>query len=228
MYRMILIGIVVAVACVGGGWVIYHHPYHRPQSPIATTTNPAPLHVAATSTTYLNPTYGYAVTYPITLQRQEYPDGSIALGQASTTHFIVLNNVRVAMSGASSSYPDFESFAIANSRNQCAADGPMSSIRCTKVLDLNPYTTKTGLTGVTFSLDRVHDVFASGTAKIATSTHSAFGPFYVFNIGANTGTTSARYTALVVQPSPSLGPQQLDATLTKTVADSLTLTKVGP
>ena len=227
MYKIVLIGLVVVIASVGATMVIFRHPAALPVAPVATTTAATPV-VAATSTTYTNATYGYAVTYPIDLQRQEYPNGSIALGRAGTSSFTVLANVRVAASGASSTYSDFESFVIADNRNQCAADGPTGSIRCTKVLDINPYTNAQGLSGLSFSLDRVHDVFATSSHKIATTTHDVFGPFYVFNIGANNASSAATYTALVVQPSPSLAADQLDAALVTHVADSAVINKVGP
>lgn len=179
---------------------------------------PAPLGVAARAT-YHNPEYGFAFSYPETLNLRVYSAEHVALGQAGEDEFAALAEAGVftAIQGA---FASFEAFVIDRARATCAADGPGISLRCTDVQQLVPFETSTGLVGEVFYL--AHETVDVASNQVISQ--SGRGPFFAFNLSANL--PGVQYAVLLIRPPATLEPAEVDSELLRSVAGSVRIDRV--
>jgi hypothetical protein len=165
--------------------------------------------------TYKNSVYGYALTYPSTLDVKEYTDDTTVFGTVSADAVDAVVEARVVTAQGEAGQTVQDAIAVQLS-NFCAADGPESSFSCNGILSTEPYATENGDAGFVLTLKGELKDIKSGTVTIVPT-----GPYYVLII-ASSATISR---ALVVSPPEHLAPTEINGEVVRAVAESAYLSK---
>jgi hypothetical protein len=205
-----VIGVILLLVVLIAGWWIFTNP--RPRE----TTNSTATTTAQTAAQYENATYGYAFSYPRDYDVREYTPEYVSVGHATADGFDPYVEVGVAQSQGEGMFTSFSQYVKSKAEALCAADGPTGSLRCS-VARSDAYPSPTGLSGSVLYLTLT-------TKTTATTTSEQMGPLYVFNISANTA--SSTYGALIISPSLTHATDTDANALAKSLADTLSINKV--
>lgn len=168
--------------------------------------------------TYHSATYGYAFSYPAQYSVQEYSPENVAVGTPNDGGGIdAVANADLVTATAEDGYGSFDDFIQSVAMNDCAADGPDESIRCTGVDHSVAYRSPSGVPGEEFFLTQV----TTGGAGTSTAIR---GPFYAFDITPNS--TAFQFSALLVHV-PAAGDDSATAPIVSGIADSLKINAVA-
>lgn len=173
---------------------------------------------AADQQVHVNDTYGYSFEYSSNLEKLEYSDQALALGQLTEGGIDAQVEVQVFESEDGSENLSFEEFMLERLMMMCAADGPSMSRECTSVAQQQPFMTGAGVSGEEFYLEETTTHFSDNT-----TTTDRKGPFYTFNISDN---TPGKQAMLVVYSPIALPPDQVDAEVVRAVAESVQVTQL--
>jgi hypothetical protein len=182
----------------------------------STTTTSTPL---VESNEYSSDLYGYSFTYPSQLEMREYTPDSQVVGELSGDTVEPDAAITIQTSdGLDEDYEGFEDFAVDRLKLMCAADGPHLTINCTEVDSMERFTTSAGLTGTKYYLTQEETNLE--TSEVASTRR---GPFYVFNISANSESDLA---ALIVHVPIAQPEDQVNESLIDTIVQSIEIEKV--
>ncbi len=148
---------------------------------------------AGGSAVYESEEYGYSYTYDDSLQLNVFTPEYQTLEDTATQEPNELVQIAVEHAGIMDEAESFDAYAMERAKVYCAADGPGGSLYCTRVTRSDPFTTNTGLLGVVFYLEMVHERRGEST-----TTREA-GPFYAFNISLDS--PGSGYSALIIRPA---------------------------
>jgi hypothetical protein len=193
----------VSIAVLAAGIALAMHR-HAP-------AEPAPAAVK----TYANGTYGYSLSYPATLDVQEYLPEDVVFGHIDGDMVEGVAEARVVTVEGEPG-KSFAEAAADQFKNLCAADGPTGSLSCVGLKSADPFTTDSGVSGWRIVLIGEMTRFGTGTT---TTTVFDKGPFYAF-----VATTSASATSAVVIHAPlNQSLEEADTATIEDIARSLTL-----
>ncbi len=142
---------------------------------------------------YESSEYGYSFSYDSSLRLNDFTPEYQAIEDPVTEEPNELVQIAVEHASIMDEAESFDEYAMERAKAYCAADGPTGSLYCTRVTRHEPFTTNTGIVGVVFYLEMVHEVFGEGR-----TTREA-GPFYAFNISLDT--PGSGHSALIVRPA---------------------------
>lgn len=164
---------------------------------------------------YENETFGYTFMSPEGYEIKEYSPQFVEIGNSNGESFDSVASVTVLLS-TDGEFSSFEDFLYTQSTILCAADGPQGSIMCTDEEQVQPFQTESGLSGIVFYLKKVEENFETNTRI-----ESGFGPIFALNLGANVA--SSQYAALLIHPSITLPLDQVNSTLIRDIAETVTI-----
>lgn len=167
--------------------------------------------------TYYNETFGYQFEYPKEYDLYEYTPSIVAVGTKEGEGMVGAVEIQVFESDADAA-ESYDEYIVTRMQNLCAADGPTASIGCTEVERATPVTTSTGLSGTQYYLREVTTNLSTGE-----NTEKSKGPFYAFNITANSAATHA---ALVIYPPVVLSAEEISKPLLEGIIDTLSVARV--
>lgn len=169
--------------------------------------------------TYQSEEYGFSFTAPAMQDIHEYVPEVVAIGNATANGFETEAEFNVVLSEAEGGYASFEAFLFESTKNMCAADGPNETIYCTDIMNVEEFTTDSGLSGLKFYQHRVYENFTTGT-KI----EDRMGPIYAFDIKANV--PDSDFATLIVRPSATLKESEVNNGLIDDLAHNLRIDRV--
>jgi hypothetical protein len=172
----------IAVLAVGIAFAMHRGNQGAP-------AEPAPAAVK----TYENAAYGYSLSYPATLDIQEYLPEDVVFGHIDGDMVEGVAEARVVTVEGKPGR-SFAEAAADQFKNLCAADGPTGSLSCVGLKSADPFTTDTGVSGWRIVLIGEMTRFGAGTT---TTTQFDKGPYYAF-----VATTSALATSAIVIHAP--------------------------
>ncbi|HVU80190.1 MAG TPA: hypothetical protein VHD37_02390 [Candidatus Paceibacterota bacterium] len=186
------------IVLVGGFFALNHFIYTQKQ---------------AGTLMYQNAQYGYALSYPDTLQVKEYTPEDTVFGIITGDMVEGVAEARV-MTIAGSPGESFDQALARELENLCAADGPRSSFSCTGVETTAPFTNDAGLAGTKLYLHGEKKDLGSGAV-----TGVSKGPYYAFVLG--TGATASQ--VLVIHAPLNKSAAEADAATIEAIARSAVL-----
>jgi hypothetical protein len=199
--KSILIALASIAALAVGTILLMHRHAEAPAAPAETKT-------------YTNDTYGYAVSYPATLDVQEYLPEDVVFGHIDGDMVAGVAEARVVTIEGEPGKTFIEA-AADQLKNLCAADGPTGSLSCTGLKSADPFTTDAGIQGWRIVLAGKKETFGAN----ATSTEFDKGPYYAFI--TKTGSTTTQ--AIVIHAPLNLSYEESDSAAIEAIAKTLTL-----
>jgi len=153
----------------------------------------------------------FSFTYPLGLDIEEYPNGSLALGSTTAAGFD--SAVQLTVVNPTGDTPaDFTAFMFDQARALCTQE----QVTC-EVVSNNAYETVEGEDG------RVFTFTATRTQAGAAPQSVTFGPVYAYILNREEGDKTVFSTLLVHTPVSAVFSQTADVTLLNRVNDSVSI-----
>ncbi|HYF28771.1 MAG TPA: hypothetical protein VEA36_00185 [Candidatus Paceibacterota bacterium] len=160
----------------------------------------------------------FGITYPLGLEIEEYPNGSLSIGAPATGGFDSAVDLTVVTPADGTTLEDFDTYLRAQVQGLCAADAPSEQVSCATIERERTVRNAKGETAKEYQLTLTRTRAGQEPQTLS------FGPIYAYVLPPIDEDAPNRYSALLVHaPVPDVLNGNPDLELLGRINDSLTV-----